>query len=95
LSDSGPSIAYLITDGDPNHLEETVASAKKFTNHPNVMLRIFLIDGNKETEGKIRKIGRAAGPPTKVIPVKNYQLSGGVIRDVAKAISEMYSIDQF
>ncbi len=92
LSDSMLSIAYLITDGDPNRLEDTIATAKKFNNYPNVLLRIFLIDGNKETEEKIWKIGRAAGPATKVVPVKNYQLSGGVIRDISKAIGDMYSI---
>ncbi len=92
LADSGLSIAYLITDGYPNSLDATIAAAKNFRNYSNMLLRIFFIDGEKESEKNIRMIGEAAGPATKVVPVKNYQLSGGVIRDISKAIGEMYSI---
>lgn len=95
LSGRGMSMAYLISDGDPNNLNATVEAAKTFQHHPYILLRIFLIDGNKETEENIRKIGKAAGPLTKVVSVKNYQLSGGVIRDVAAAMGDMHSIGEF
>lgn len=99
LENKGPSLAYLISDGWPagtdNIMEDTFEAAAEFKKHPYVMLRIFLIDGDDETRDVVRKIGRAAGPDTKVIPVDNYQLADGVIRDVGSAIRGMYSIANF
>ncbi len=95
LENSRPSIAYLMTDGLPNHIEATVQAARKFRDHPYIMLRIFLIDGDDESEPIIRQIGRAAGPQTKVIPVKNYQLPNGLIKDLSQAIKGMYSVNTF
>jgi hypothetical protein len=95
LEDSGPALAYLITDGEPNYVDEAVNSAKRFQQHPHLKLRIFLIDGNIRTEKIVRLIGRAAGPETKVIPVSNYQLAGGAIRDISTAINGMYDIGSF
>ncbi len=91
LADSKPSIAYLITDGLPNRMNDTINAAKKFRDYPNIMLRIFLIDGDAESEENIRQIGNAAGS-TKVIPVKNYQLPTGVIKDLSEVIKGMYAI---
>ncbi len=95
LKDSRPSIAYLMTDGRPNNIEATVMAARKFRDYPNILLRIFLIDGDAESEEIIRQIGRAAGPSTKVIPVKNYQLPSGLIKEISQAIKGMYAIDAF
>ncbi len=100
----GPSLAYLVTDGAPYggermDTETTVRRclevAGKFQQHPYIKLRIFLIDGNRETEEIIRQIGRAAGSETKILPVKNYQLAGGVIKDISQAIGEMYEVGRF
>ena len=102
LEDSGPSIAYLITDGRPEWhgddndlVDMCVEEAKKFANNPYLMLRIFLIDGNEGTEKIIRRIGAAAGKSTKVIPVKNYEFSNGMIKDIANVINQMYAIEEF
>jgi len=95
LKDRGPSIAYLITDGYPNDVGAAEKEAKNFHAYPNVLLRIFLIDGDKTSEDIVRQVGKAAGPGTKVIPVKNYQLAGGLIRDVSAAIKGMYAISEF
>lgn len=95
LEGNGPALAYLITDGDPNDLSATIKAARNYSAHPQIQLRIFLVDGDSCTEDKIRKIGKAAGNSTKVIPVKNYQLANGLIKDVSKAIGNMYSISYF
>ena len=95
LQGKGLSMAYLITDGAPNDLQMTINAAKEFAAHPQIMLRIFLIDGNTGTEDNIRQIGRAAGNNTKVSSIKGYELAGGVIRDVSKSISEMYDVMNF
>ncbi|MBI2672903.1 hypothetical protein HYX19_01465 [Candidatus Woesearchaeota archaeon] len=100
LKDSGLSLAYLITDGEPTHpsgnpVEECIKIARKFRDYPHILFRIFLIDGNETTENNIRKIGSAAGPNTKVMPIKNYMLPSGMIKDIASSIKEMYSIEQF
>lgn len=99
LKDKPLAIAYLATDGYPNHrngaydaMPITLESAKKFRDHPNILLRVFLIDGDKESEGLIRQIGQAAGDQTRVIPVKNYRLPNGMIKDVADSIGEMYAL---
>lgn len=95
LKDEGPSIAYLITDGEPSVPIASVEKAATKFRDSAIMLRIFLIDGNKGTEDIIRRVGRAAGPRTKVVPVKNYELGGGVMRDISSVFREMYDIDKF
>ncbi|HLC66905.1 MAG TPA: vWA domain-containing protein, partial [Candidatus Nanoarchaeia archaeon] len=94
LKDSGPSLAYLITDGDPNDVTATIAAAGKFKERP-ILLRIFLVDGNARTEEIIREIGRAAGPRTKVIPVRYDALGKDVLRDVSTSIGQMAEIAYF
>jgi hypothetical protein len=89
LKNRGPSFAYLITDGLPNSVDETVKVAREFQKYPNIMLRMFLVDGNEQSKDIIRTIGRAAGPDTKVVCVDNYQLAGGAIRDLSSAIKQM------
>lgn len=95
LKNSGPSLAYLVTDGLPNDVGAAAAVAKKFADVPYIKLRIFLIDGSEESEAAIRSIGNAAGRGTKVIPVKNYEFAGGMIKDISKALGEMYDIERF
>lgn len=95
LAESGLCIAYIITDGAPNHMEETIAAARRLQNNPNILLRIFLIDGTEGTEENIRKIGMAAGQYTKVIPVESYALGKRVIGDVSDAIGEIRVITEF
>ena len=60
-----------------------------------MLLRIFLIDGDQETENIVRKMGRAAGYKTKVVPIKNYEFENGMIRDIREAMTEMYDIGEF
>src|SRR3989344_3825254 len=88
-----PALAYLVTDGQPNSMSDTLYEAQKFQEYPAIMLRIFLIDGEKTAQENIRKIGKAAGHNTKVSMVQNYQLGTGVIKDLADALGEMQSID--
>ena len=95
LSESPLGIAYLITDGAPNNQQATIDSAKKFREHDNLLFRIFLIDGNSSTEEITRQVGYAAGQTTKVLPVKNYRLANGLIKDVADALGDMTSIGTF
>lgn len=97
LRDSPLAIAYLATDGYPEQrdgrgMEMAIASARKYKDYPNILLRIFLIDGDSTAESNVRHIGEAAGKQTKFMPIKNYQLSNGMIRDVADAMGEMYHI---
>ncbi len=95
LQGRGPSIAYLATDGAPSvDIDRVVKAAGMFRDHPYIKLRIILIDGDENTEDITRKIGKAAGD-TKVIPVKNYQLPGGMLRDISEVIGGMYDIDRF
>ncbi len=100
LKDKGPSIAYLVTDGYPesgegNILNRCIDAAKRFTQYPYVKLRIFLIDGDSESKRIVKLIGEAAGPGTKFVPVQNYQLASGIIKDVNSAIGEMYSLTEW
>src|SRR3989338_3818509 len=90
-----PALAYLVTDGQPNSMSDTLYEAKKFQEYPAIMLRIFLIDGEKTAQENIRQICKAAGHNTKVSMVQNYQLGTGVIKDLADALGEMQSIDSF
>ncbi len=90
-----PSLAYLITDGLPNNVHDAIKVAQRFQEHPYIHLRIFLINGDANSEENIRKIGRAAGPNTKVIPIKDYELPGGVLRNIDQSIGEMQSIMSF
>jgi len=99
LADSGPSIANLVTDGLPegcsNIVKRCEEAAERFRDHPYIMLRIYLIDGDDQTENIIRKIGRAAGENTKFVPIKNYELGGSVIRNIHQAIQGMYDLENF
>ena len=95
LHGRGPAIAYLITDGAPDSVELAVKSASRFSQNPYLMLRIFLIDGNRDTEEIMRRVGKAAGPRTKIASVKGYQLGGSVIKDIPDVLSEMYDIAHF
>jgi len=102
LKDSGPSIAMLVTDGAPNNLQYAVDAAKPFKKYDNIMLRLMLIyapDANPLDVGiveeNIREIGRAAGPRTKVMPIKYTDMSKVMITDISSAISGMYDIDKF
>ena len=94
LNGRGPSFAYLITDGLPNSVEDAVKAATQFQRYPEIMLRMFLVDGNEESRKAIKAIGRAAGPDTKVVCVDNYQLAGGAIRDLSSAIKQMQYASQ-
>ncbi len=94
LSHSPAGIAYLVTDGDPDNTEECIRAASKFKDYPQLLLRIFLIDSNAGTIDNTRRIGKAAGPKTRVFPISNYQLSGGLIKDVADAIGDIKTIDE-
>lgn len=94
LENRGPTIAVLITDGEPNDLEITIEAAKKYRELPT-SLWIYLVDGNSETISNIRKIGKAAGQRTRVIPVKDYQLGNQVVRNISKAIGELRNIENF
>jgi len=94
LKDSGPSIGYLLTDGAPNSTSAAIEAAKEFRN-TQIMLNIFLIDGNYDTESITREIGKAAGDRTRVIPVTNYQLATGAIKNIDEVIREMYTINDF
>lgn len=95
LQGKGPSIAYLISDGAPDSVEAAINSASKFRDCPEIMLRLFLIDGNSSTRAITKEIGMAAGPDTKVVPVSNGQFAGGMIRDVGSAIGGLYDIKDF
>ncbi|MBI3334757.1 hypothetical protein HYZ97_04695 [Candidatus Pacearchaeota archaeon] len=97
LKDSPLAIAYLITDGYPNTdiIQRTIESARAYREHPNIMLRIFLIDPEPQSAEIIRSIGKAAGEQTKVMPIKNYQLANGVIKDIADTMGQMQSIGTF
>ncbi len=99
LAGRGPAFAYLVTDGYPegqnNIITRCMEAANAFQSNPCLMLRIFLIDGNSETRNIIRKIGKAAGPETRVIPVDNYELGGKMIRDISQSIGEMYYVNEF
>ena len=97
LTGRGPSLAYLMTDGYPEgcSVQDCITIAQRFRDHPYIKLRIFMIDGDAENKAIIRKIGLAAGTDTAIIPVENYQLANGLIKDVSQAIGEMYSISSF
>jgi len=101
LEHSGPSIAYLLTDGIPARNERDdvmgacIENAKKFSNSPQIKLRIVLIDGNERAYDVIKKIGRAAGPDTKVLEVDSTNLAGDVIMDISSCIGEMYEIEHY
>jgi hypothetical protein len=100
LKDRGPSFAYLITDGLPNSLEDSIKAAENFKRYPNIMLRLFLIYGNDKYENErskqnIKAIGKAAGLNTKVSCVYSNQLATGAIKDLSLGINEMRYISEF
>ncbi len=90
-------------------IELTIEAAEKFKAHTNISLRIFFIDAGideetmteeqiKEVKARqeiVRKFGMAAGPNTKIIPVEDYQLASGMIKDVDQAIQGIYSIAEW
>ncbi len=96
LKDKGPSLAYLVTDGVPwpeSALKNSLKIAQEFKKYP-IMLRVFLIDGEPKAREIIRDIGNAAGKNTKVICVDNYELAGGVIRNIGESIKGMMYASQ-
>lgn len=109
LKDEPLAIATLLTDGLPEAsnsglkdkgpveagIELTEAAARKYREYPNVKLRIFFIDGDETTIGIMRKIAKAAGNDTKIIPIKNYQLATGTLKEVHDVLGEMYSANEF
>ncbi|MBT5271826.1 hypothetical protein HN695_06650 [Candidatus Woesearchaeota archaeon] len=95
LAPEGVGFAYLITDGYPNYQQAAIESASRFRDHPLIQLRIFLIDPDRESKGLVKRIGEAAGPNTKFIPIDNYNLGGGMIRDVSECINGMYDMASF
>jgi uncharacterized protein with von Willebrand factor type A (vWA) domain len=100
LAPQGIGVANLITDGEPYHhymdvVEACIDIASRYRDFPHIYLRIFLVDGNEKTESIIRRIGEAAGPSTKVIPIKNYELKEGVFLNFADTLSDMYYIEDF
>jgi hypothetical protein len=100
LANSGPSFAYLITDGVPawggvrqeRCVKETIEAARKFSLNPDLSLRIFHIDPNEISFNIIKRIGEAAGPETRVSAVDSKSLGKDVVRDVANSIGVMSSI---
>ncbi|MBI5065584.1 hypothetical protein HZA97_05090, partial [Candidatus Woesearchaeota archaeon] len=76
-------------------MELAEAAARKYRDHPNVRLRIFFIDGDQASTEMMRKIARAAGNDTKIIPIKNYQLAAGTLKEVQDVLGEMYSANEF
>jgi hypothetical protein len=109
LAGRGPSIANLITDGYPyssgvDAQELAYEAAEKFQDHPYLMLRIYLVDGDAEARGIVKKIGKIAsggdnvsdkGKKVRFIPVDSSALGGNVIRNVHEAIQGMYDLDEF
>lgn len=96
--DSELALAYLITDGSPfgpSGIRKTCERiAREFSVRPHVFLRIFLVDATSSAEKTIRKIGRAAGPTTKMATIDSQSLAKGVIKDVADALSAMRFIEE-
>ncbi len=100
------SIAQLITDGEPNSVNDAVKSAQRFRDHPYIKLVIYLVDGDRSSKEATRKIGMAAGPETKIIQLNNYipkrnplgrdnTLGKSIIKNIPEAISEMMSVEAF
>ena len=95
LGGRGPAMAYLITDGEPSWPDRAIDTAARFTDHPEILLRVFLVDGDPHAQRIVREMGNAAGERTRVIPVTAEELPGGVIQDVAVVIDEMIDITEF
>ena len=95
LKEKGPGLAYLITDGLPNSINDAVKAAEKFKEYPYLYLRIFLVDGNAESNQVVRQIGMAAGKDTKVMTINNYRLQQGMIRNLQESIGDLQSITEF
>ncbi len=109
LKDEPLAIATLLTDGYPEAsvngrsskgtveygMELAEAAARKYLDYPNVKLRIFFIDGNQTSTEIMRKIAKAAGNDTKIIPIKNYQLATGALKEVQDVLGEMYTANEF
>ena len=95
LKDGGPALAYLITDGAPDSVDEAVKAAEKFREYPYLRLRILLVDGDPTTKNIVRRIGKAAGEDTKVMNINNYELRAGMIRNLHESIGDLQSITDF
>jgi hypothetical protein len=95
FKDKGPANLYIITDGAPDNVDDCINVASEYKQYPNVRLVLYLIDGDKNTEENIRKIGKAAGQKTKVANIKNFVLPGGMLMDVVDSMSEIYDISNF
>ena len=95
LKDKPFAMAYLLTDGLPNEIEDAVKAAKKFRDHSNVVLRLFYITSEddyyfQESKDNIKRMGKAAGLSEKeIIFVDPAKLAGAVIGDVGKAIRKL------
>jgi hypothetical protein len=95
LAGGGPAMGYLITDGEPSWPDRAIEAAARFTDHPEVLLRVFLVDGDAHAQRVVREMGNAAGERTRVIPVTAEELPCGVIQDVAVVIDQMIDITEF
>jgi hypothetical protein len=95
LEGKGPGIAQLLTDGGPDDPKLAETAAAKFKNHPYLLLRIFLIDGNPTTEEIMKGVAYAAGPRTKIASIKNYTVGGEIVKDISACISDFQDITNF
>jgi len=98
LSGRGPSFFYLVTDGVPypySAEKNCYKIAEQYKQHSDIMLRVFLIDGNDNAKKIIRKIGKAAGESTKVIPVESRKLASGVMKELSESMNDMMDIMNF
>ncbi len=90
-----PSIAYLVTDGEPagpgDIMDRTIKAARMFRDHPYIRLRIFLVDGNAATRKIVKRIAEEAGPEASAMQIDYKRLGSEVIIDVGKTIGQMYS----
>ncbi|HLP79599.1 MAG TPA: hypothetical protein VK158_03120 [Acidobacteriota bacterium] len=93
LTDRRLSMAYLVSDGAPDSLSDAVQEAEYFASMPNVLLRIFLVDGDGQAKENVKAIGKAAGPKTRVMLIDSKKLAGNMILDLTKTLGELKSID--
>lgn len=95
LKDSRIGMAYLVTDGEPNDPNLAIQAASRYSEFPNIQLRIFFVDPGSESTKVVREMGRVAGERTKVMLIDNYRLANGMIKDVADALGEMRAVNSF
>jgi hypothetical protein len=93
LKDKGPSIGYLITDGDPQGegdiVGETYKSAEKFRHHPDILLRIFAIDADRNMRKTLGEIARRTGGNTAIIYVDKGKIGAKVVEETNNAMKRM------